>query len=252
VGRLDGRVALITGGARGQGEAEARLFHEEGASVVVADILDEEGAALAGSLGEGAEYVHLDVSDETQWAAAIDGIRQRHEHIDVLVNNAAILRFGTIRDTSLEDYLKVLQINQVGVFLGMRAVVPVMSDQGGGSIINISSTEGTAGLAGLVAYASTKWAVRGLTKVGAMELGSLGIRVNTILPGGVETPLVKSAGIDGDISGWFTKLPLGRIGQPSEIAHVALFLASDASSYCTGAEIVADGGLTAGFSVEGM
>jgi 3alpha(or 20beta)-hydroxysteroid dehydrogenase len=252
VGRLDGRVALITGGARGQGEAEARLFHDEGASVVVADVLDEAGAALVDSLAERAEYVHLDVSDETHWAAAIEKLGQSHGRVDILVNNAAILRFGSIRDTSVNDYVKVVNVNQVGVFLGMRAVVPMMTEQGGGSIINISSTEGTAGLAGLVAYASSKWAVRGLTKVAAMELGSVGIRVNTILPGGVATPLVKSAGIDADITGWFSKLPLGRIGQPSEIAQVALFLASDASSYCTGAEIVADGGLTAGFSVEGM
>jgi 3alpha(or 20beta)-hydroxysteroid dehydrogenase len=252
VGRLDGRVALITGAARGQGEAEARLFHEEGASVVIADILDEEGSALAGALGDRARYIHLDVSEETQWAAAIEEVEQAHGRIDVLVNNAAILRFGAIKDTTVEEYLKVVHINQLGVFLGMRAVVPMMAAAGSGSIINVSSTEGTAGLAGLVAYASTKWAVRGLTKVAAMELGAQGIRVNTILPGGVETPLVKSAGIEGDISGWFTKLPLGRIGQPQEIAQVALFLASDASSYCTGAEVVADGGLTAGFSVEGM
>jgi 3alpha(or 20beta)-hydroxysteroid dehydrogenase len=252
VGQLDGRVALISGGARGQGEAEARLFHAEGAAVVIGDVLDEEGSALASALGDGAQFVHLDVSQEDQWAAAVDQVRESYGRLDVLVNNAAILRFGSIRDTSVEDYRRVIDVNQLGVFLGMRAVVPLMTDQGSGSIINISSTEGTAGLAGLVAYASSKWAVRGLTKVAAMELGALGIRVNTILPGGVETPLVKSAGIDGDISGWFTKLPLGRIGQPSEIAQVALFLAGDASSYCTGAEIVADGGLTAGFSVEGM
>ena len=252
MGQLDGRVALISGGARGQGEAEARLFHAEGAAVVIGDVLDDEGSALASALGDGAQFVHLDVSQEDQWAAAVDQVRESHARLDVLVNNAAILRFGSIRDTSVEDYRRVIDVNQLGVFLGMRAVVPLMTDQGSGSIINISSTEGTAGLAGLVAYASSKWAVRGLTKVAAMELGALGIRVNTILPGGVETPLVKSAGIDGDISGWFTKLPLGRIGQPSEIAQVALFLAGDASSYCTGAEIVADGGLTAGFSVEGM
>lgn len=252
MGSLDGKVALVTGGARGQGEAEVRLLHAEGAGVVIADVLDQEGGEVAASLGERADFVHLDVTDEAHWASAIDHVRERFGRLDVLVNNAAILRFGSIRDTTLDEYMQVLRVNQVGVFLGMRAVVPIMSEQHSGSIINVSSTEGMAGLAGLIAYSSTKWAVRGMSKVGAMELGAQGIRVNTILPGGVETPLVRSAGIDADITGWFTKLPLGRIGQPVEIARIALFLAGDQSSYCTGSEFVADGGLTAGFSVEGM
>jgi 3alpha(or 20beta)-hydroxysteroid dehydrogenase len=252
LGRLAGRVALISGAARGQGEAEARLFHSEGAAVVMADILDAPGEAIATELGERARYVHLDVTDESQWSDCVAATRRDFGRLDVLVNNAGILRFGAITDTSLDDYMQVVKVNQVGVFLGMRAVIPVMSEQHRGSIINVSSTEGMAGLAFLCAYSSTKWAVRGLSKVGAMELGAQGIRVNTILPGGVETPLVRSAGIETDISPWFHRLPLGRIGQPDEIARLALFLASDESSYCTGAEFVADGGLTAGFAVEGM
>ncbi|HEV3235080.1 MAG TPA: glucose 1-dehydrogenase [Candidatus Dormibacteraeota bacterium] len=250
MGRLDDRVALISGAARGQGEAEARAFVDEGASVAVADILDDEGEALAGELGEHAAFFHLDVTDEEQWSAAVAATVDRFGGLDILVNNAGILRFSAIRDTSLDDYMRIINVNQVGVFLGMRAVIPTMAERHRGSIINVSSTEGMAGLAGLVAYSSAKWAVRGLSKVGAMELGSDGIRVNTIVPGGVETPLVQSAGIDMDISGWFKQLPLGRIGKPAEIAALAVFLASDESSYCTGAEFVADGGLTAGFSVD--
>jgi 3alpha(or 20beta)-hydroxysteroid dehydrogenase len=250
VGRLDGKAALITGAARGQGEAEARAFVAEGASVVIGDILDAPGEAVAAELGAQAAYAHLDVTDEGDWTAAVRATRDRFGALDVLLNNAGVLRFGAIRDTSLDDYMRIINVNQVGVFLGMRAVIPVMSEQHRGSIINVSSTEGMAGLAGLVAYSSAKWAVRGLSKVGAMELGVEGIRVNTIVPGGVETPLVKSAGIDMDISDWFKQLPLGRIGRPDEIAQLAVFLASDESSYCTGAEFVADGGLTAGFSVD--
>jgi 3alpha(or 20beta)-hydroxysteroid dehydrogenase len=252
LGRLEGKVALITGAARGQGEAEARLFHAEGATVVLADVLDAEAGAVAADLGDRARSVHLDVGDETAWADCVEGIKRDLGHLDVLVNNAGILHFATVRDTTLDDYMRVLKVNQVGVFLGMRAAIPMMSEQHGGSIINIASTEGMHPVPLLVAYASTKWAVRGMTRVAAMELGPLGIRVNTILPGGVDTPLVKSAGIDVDVSQWFKRLPLGRIGESGEIARLALFLASDESSYCTGADFVADGGLTAGLAIEGM
>jgi 3alpha(or 20beta)-hydroxysteroid dehydrogenase len=249
VGRLEGRVALITGGARGQGEAEARLFCAEGARVVVGDILDAEGEAVCASLGERAAYVHLDVTDEMHWRNAVDAAVDRFGGLDVLVNNAGILRFGTIRDTSLDDYMRVIAVNQVGVFLGMRAVIPVMSDRRRGSIVNCSSTEGMGGMAGLIAYSSAKWAVRGMSKTAAMELGSVGIRVNSIHPGGIDTHFVRDAGIDADLGPWAKSLPLGRLGRAEEIACLALFLASDESSYCTGGEFVADGGLTAGIGV---
>jgi 3alpha(or 20beta)-hydroxysteroid dehydrogenase len=249
VGRLEGRVALITGGARGQGEAEARLFCAEGAAVVVGDILDPAGEAVCASLGERAMYVHLDVTDEADWTRAVDSTLERFGGLDVLVNNAGILRFGSIRDTSLADYMRVVNVNQVGVFLGMRAVIPPMTRARRGSIVNCSSTEGMGGMAGLIAYSSAKWAVRGMSKTAAMELGSLGIRCNSIHPGGIDTEFVRDAGIDADLEPWARSLPLGRLGRSEEIARLALFLASDESSYCTGAEFVADGGLTAGIGV---
>jgi len=215
-------------------------------------VLEEDGEAAAVSLGERARFLHLDVSDEAQWTEAVHAIKRDLGRLDVLVNNAGILHFATLAATTLDDYMRVLKVNQVGVFLGMRAVIALMAEQDGGSIINIASTEGMHPVPLLVAYASTKWAVRGMTKVAAMELGPLGIRVNTILPGGVDTPMVRSAGIDADVSQWFRRLPLGRIGKADEIAQLALFLASDASSYCTGGDFVVDGGLTAGLAIEAM
>ena len=248
--RLAGRVALITGGSRGQGEAAARLFCAEGAKVMVGDILDAQGEQVAADIGESAAYTHLDVTDEADWSAAVATTLQRFGRLDVLLNNAGTLHFGTIRDHSLEDYMRVVSVNQVGVFLGMRAVIPQMVEQRSGSIINVSSTEGMAGMPALVAYTATKWAVRGMSKVAALELGSHGIRVNSLHPGGMDTDLVRSAGITADVNGWFARIPLQRIGRPDEIARMALFLACDESSYCTGAEFVVDGGLTSGISVD--
>jgi 3alpha(or 20beta)-hydroxysteroid dehydrogenase len=250
VGRLDGTVALITGAARGQGAAECRLFAAEGARIVVTDVLDEPGSALAAELADSAFYLHLDVSSEDDWASAAAEVRRRCGRLDVLVNNAGILRFGSLRDTSLADYQQVIAINQVGVFLGLRAAIGLMAEQRSGSIINISSTEGMTGLAGLGAYASTKWAVRGLTKVAALELGPLGIRVNSIHPGGIDTDMLRVAGPDPNE--WFAGVPLGRVGQPEEVARLALFLACDDSSYCTGAEFIVDGGMIAGIKVPGI
>lgn len=251
--RLDGKVAIITGAARGQGAAEARLFTAEGARVVLGDVLDDEGKALAAELGNNAVYTHLDVTQESAWTSAVELAERRFGPVHVLINNAGIVRIAPLEQTSLADYLAVIQVNQVGVFLGMRSVIPSMKRAGSGSIVNISSIDGLVGMALGAAYVSSKFAVRGLTKTAALELGPAGIRVNSIHPGGVDTPMVRGIGVAPDTAaaqGLFSNVPLGRIGQPGEIAKLALFLASDESSYSTGSEFIADGGLTAGFRLE--
>jgi len=249
MGRLDGKVAIISGAARGQGEAEAVLFAREGARVLLGDVLDGEGKAVAERIGAAALYTHLDVTDEVAWRDALALAESRFGRVDVLVNNAGIVRIAPLEETSLADYMEVIRVNQVGVFLGMRAVIPAMRRAGGGSIVNISSIDGLVGMSYGAAYVSSKFAVRGLTKTAALELGSLGIRVNSIHPGGVDTPMVRGVGVDPQATGAFSNVPLGRIGRPEEIARLALFLASDESSYSTGSEFIADGGLTAGFSL---
>jgi 3alpha(or 20beta)-hydroxysteroid dehydrogenase len=248
--RLRGKVALITGAARGQGAAAARRFVAEGADVVLTDVLDDEGAALATELGGKASYKSLDVGDETAWAAVADEIRERFGRLDVLVNNAGMLHFSAIADTTLADYERIVRVNQIGTFLGMRMAVPLMKDAGG-SIINISSVEGLGGMPFLVAYASTKFAIRGMTKVAAMELGQHGIRVNSVHPGAVDTAMVATAlgGMAVDMAPIGAKVPLGRVAKPDEVANMVLFLASDESSYSTGAEFVVDGGATASHSL---
>lgn len=243
MGRLESKVAVITGAARGQGEAEARLFVAEGARVLLADIRDEEGEAVAAELGDAAAYVHLDVTDEDQWAAAIAHAEERFGPVSVLVNNAGILHFKAIDQTDPEDFDRVVRVNVHGVFLGIRAVTPSMVRAGGGSIVNISSTAGLQGLPYLGAYVASKWAVRGLTKTAAMDLGPKGIRVNSVHPGGIDTPMV--AGTPSDAP-FYKRLPVPRMGRPEEAARVVLFLASDESSYVTGAELAVDGGATCG------
>ncbi|MQA07100.1 MAG: glucose 1-dehydrogenase [Pseudonocardiaceae bacterium] len=247
MGRLDGKTALITGAARGQGAASARRFVAEGASVIVGDVLDDEGKELADELGDNARYRHLDVSSEQDWSQALEDISATHGNVDVLVNNAGIVHFSPIEKTSLADYEHVIRVNQIGTFLGMRAVVPGMSAAGGGSIVNVSSIEGIAGMAYLTAYSATKFAIRGMTKVAAMELGGRGIRVNSVHPGMIDTRMVQDAagGANVDMTPIGEKVALGRIGQPAEIAELVVFLGSDESSYCTGSEFVADGGATA-------
>src|SRR5579884_2151770 len=247
MGRLDGKVALITGAARGQGEAEARLFVREGARVVLADVLDDDGARVARDIGDDARYEHLDVGDETEWTTVVDATTRAFGSLDVLVNNAGILRHHVIEDHPLDEYLDVIRVNQVGCFLGMRAAVPAMRASGGGSIVNTASVAGLVGNAGLVAYTASKFAVRGMTKVAAVELGRYGIRVNSIHPGGVDTAMVRTGVFgDRDPSTAYSYLPLGRIGTVDEVAAMALFLASDESSFSTGSEFVLDGGSTAG------
>jgi 3alpha(or 20beta)-hydroxysteroid dehydrogenase len=246
-GRLEGKVALVTGAARGQGAAEATLFVEEGAQVVLADVLDDVGKDLAGSLGSSASYLHLDVSDEHQWAAAIEAVEQQLGPLNVLVNNAAIVKVGSVEDTTLEDYLAVHAVNQVGVFLGMRAAVPSMRKAGGGSIVNISSTGGLIGIPDNIAYNSSKWTVRGLTRSAALELAPT-IRVNSVHPGPVDSAMTRRPGQTEEefLSVWKPLVPLGHAANPREIAYAVLFLASDESSFMTGSEVVVDGGNTAG------
>lgn len=249
-GRLSGRVALLTGAARGQGEAEARRFVAEGAQVVLADVLDDPGQQVAARLGPAARFVHLDVTQPDQWEQAVDLAVGEFGKLDALVNNAGVLRFGPVRDCTLDDYLAVINVNQVGVLLGMRAVVPALEAAGGGTIVNTSSINGFVGIANTAAYSSSKFAVRALTRVAALELAPLKIRVNAICPGSIDTPMVRADAIEGlagsapdDV---YASLPLGRVGRPDEIAAAVVFLTSDESSYCTGTELVVDGGMLAG------
>lgn len=241
---LTGKVALITGASRGQGEAEARLFAERGAKVVIADILDEDAEKLAADIGaDRAIAVHLNVSDPQDWRLALEQAIDAFGHVDVLVNNAGIFFQGDLTDTPVERYRRLIEVNQVGVFLGMQAVAPHMTSLGRGSIINIVSVSSFAPLDLTAAYASTKSALLGLSKAAVGELGPKGIRVNMIHPGGVATEMGAPAGV---VPAEYDKAPLGRIGQPREIATVAAFLASEDASYCSGAEILVDGGWTVG------
>jgi 3alpha(or 20beta)-hydroxysteroid dehydrogenase len=247
MGRLDGKVAIISGAARGQGAWEAERFVAEGASVVVADVLDDLAAEVADRLGEGALAVHLDVTDEAQWVAAVEGCVERFGAPSVLVNNAGILQFNQLVNTAAEDFRRVVDVNLTGTFLGMKVVAPAMAAGGGGSIVNISSTGGLVGLPAVGAYVASKWAVTGLTKAAAIELGPSNIRVNSVHPGSVETPMVMFDGMTReDFAPYYDRLPIKRLGTVEDVASMVVFLASDESSYSTGSEFVVDGGQTAG------
>lgn len=244
--RLEGRVALVTGAARGQGAAFARRLVSEGARVLVTDIDDAGGKETAAALGEAAAYQRLDVTDENEWSAAVSRAVDEFGALNILVNNAGLLHFSELEQTTLADYERVVRVNQIGTFLGMRSVVEPMTAAGGGSIVNLSSVEGLAGMPLLVAYTASKFAIRGMTKVAALELGSKGIRVNSVHPGAIDTGMIRDlVGTDVDLAPVGRKVALGRVGKPDEIAGVVAFLASDDSAYCTGAEFVADGGATA-------
>ncbi|WP_149825121.1 SDR family NAD(P)-dependent oxidoreductase [Streptomyces tailanensis] len=250
MGKLDGRVVLVTGAARGQGEQEARLFRAEGAAVVVADVLDDQGETLAKEIG--ALYVHLDVSREADWAAAVIAAKEAYGRVDGLVNNAGVLRFNSLVDTSLDEFMQVVQVNQVGVFLGIKTLAPEIEAAGGGTIVNTASYTGMTGMAYVGAYAATKHAIVGLTRVAALELARKGIRVNAVCPGAIDTAMSDPG--DGASAETIDRLyrkrvPLGRIGRPDEVARLALFLSCADSSYITGQPFVIDGGWLAGVSL---
>ncbi|GHE00429.1 SDR family NAD(P)-dependent oxidoreductase [Streptomyces alanosinicus] len=255
MGKLDGRVVIITGAARGQGEQEARLFRAEGARVVIGDVLDDQGEALAKEIG--ARYVHLDVGTEEGWQEAVAAAKAAYGHLDGLVNNAGILRFNALVDTPLDEFMQVVQVNQVGCFLGMKTVAPELAD--GGTIVNTASYTALTGMAAVGTYAATKHAVLGLTRVAALELANRGIRVNAICPGAIDTAMANPARLDPDadpeemsraLDELYRRLvPLGRIGRPEEVARLALFLTSADSSYITGQPFVIDGGWLAGVSI---
>ncbi|MFD3379884.1 MULTISPECIES: SDR family NAD(P)-dependent oxidoreductase [unclassified Streptomyces] len=257
MGKLDGRVVLVTGAARGQGEQEARLFREEGADVVVADVLDGQGETLAKEIG--ALYVHLDVSREEDWTSALAAAKDAYGKVDGLVNNAGILRFNSLVDTPLDEFMQVVQVNQVGVFLGIKTLAPEIEAAGGGTIVNTASYTGVTGMAYVGAYSATKHAIVGLTRVAALELAPKGIRVNAVCPGAIDTAMSNPALLDpaadaeassAGVERFYRKLvPMGRIGKPEEVARLALFLSSEDSSYITGQPFVIDGGWLAGVSV---
>lgn len=238
--RLDGRVAVVTGGARGIGEAYVRGLHAAGASVVIADVLDEPGAALADELGERARFEHLDVTDEDGWARVVLATVEAFGALDVLVNNAGIANSGPIEHYTTAKWHAVIGVNLTGTFLGCRAVVPTMKAAGRGSIVNVSSVEGLRGGERLHGYVASKFGVRGLSKSLAVELGPAGIRVNSVHPGLVRTEMTTRIDVDA------VPIPLGRAALPDDVVGAVLFLASDASAYVTGTELVVDGGLTAG------
>jgi 3alpha(or 20beta)-hydroxysteroid dehydrogenase len=252
VSGVDGRVVLITGAAGGLGAAQARRLVADGANVVVADI-DEAGVkALAEELNDGtgtrAAAVVLDVRDADAWAAAVERARTEFGKLDGLVNNAGVLGIGTVADMPVDDFRAVVEVNQTGVFLGIQAVVPALRAAGGGTIVNISSIDGMIGFKYLSAYCASKAAVLAISKTAAMELGPEGIRVNSVCPGVIETPMTD--GLDANVSKWLHRtLPLRRLGTPPEVAAVVAFLTSSDSSYVTGAEIVTDGGLLSGFLI---
>ena len=248
--RLEGKVALISGGARGQGAVEARMFAEEGASVVIGDILDDQGRQTEAELqefGYNVTFVHLDVTSESDWDAAVQAAVGAYGKLDILLNNAGILIRKNIEETTEEDWDRIFAINAKGVFLGTKAAIPAMRENGGGSIINISSTAGLVGSPnGSASYTATKGAVRLFTKSTAIQHAREGIRCNSIHPGPIETDMIADTLNDpANLELRMQRLPLGRVGKPSEIAYGAIYLASDESSFVTGSELVIDGGTTA-------
>ena len=247
--RLEGKVALISGGARGQGATEGQLFVDEGAKVVLADILDVEGEAAAAQIRENggdASYVHLDVASEDDWRSAVEFTLQTYGRLDILINNAAIYKRTPIVDTDVEEWRQIMEVNSTGVFLGTKHAIPAMQRSGGGSIINISSTAGLVGSGRGSAYGASKGSVRLFTKYTAIQHALDGIRANSIHPGPIDTEMIADnlATPEGRAESE-ARVPLRRIGTVMDVAYGALFLASDESSYMTGAELVIDGGVTA-------
>lgn len=243
---LSNKVAIVTGAARGMGAATAKLFTQAGARVIICDVLDEEGEALAANVGGTAMYRHLDVSRGDQWAALVEEAEQDGTGVDILINNAAIGDSTPFLDVKPELLQRLLNVNVAGTFIGMQAVIPGMIKRGSGAIVNISSIDGMRGNGGLVAYSGTKWAVRGMTKSAALEFASHGIRINSVHPGAVDTPMLNPSRGDTSAMAASFRIPQGRVGTSAEIAHASLFLASDAASYINGAELAVDGAWSAG------
>jgi 3alpha(or 20beta)-hydroxysteroid dehydrogenase len=249
--RLAHKVAVVTGAARGMGEATARLFAAHGAKVVLVDRRDEQGAEAAAAINaehpDAASYLSADVTTVADWAAVAEHTVVCFGGVDVLVNNAGIIRVQPLLETDVELFHKVLDTNLVSAFLGIRSIAPLMRDRGGGSIINVSSPQGIEGRHGMSAYTASKFGVRGLTRTAAIELGPLGIRVNCVIPGPIRTAMTERKGwTEADYDRAYGGYPLGRMGRPGEVAALSLFLASDEASFCTGADFIADGGVLAG------
>jgi len=238
-GRVEGKVAIVTGGSRGMGAAHVRALVAEGARVVIADVLDEPGAALQAELATATRYIHLDVTNSDEWDRVVAFAVAEFGTVDILVNNAGISNAFPLIDFPLDAWNAVIAVNLTGSFLGMRAVAPVMTEAGSGSIVNVSSIEGIQAVAHHHAYVASKFGIRGITKSAAIELGPSGIRVNSIHPGLIETPM--TAGMDASIM----QIALQRAAQPSEVSNLVVFLASEDSSYSTGSEFVIDGGVGA-------
>lgn len=238
---LEGKVAIVTGAAGGQGRAEVRLLAERGALVFATD-LDPAGNELECGSGGSVRFLPHDVSSAADWRAVVSGACDAFGGIDILVNNAGVMIASDLAGTTQENFERHYRVNQLGPFLGMQAVTPAMKARGGGAIVNIASVGGAKGFAGEFAYGTSKWALRGMSRCAAVELAPFGIRVNTVLPGPIDTPMLASDGGGGD---WAGVVPLGRLGAPIEVAELVAFLASDAASYCAGAEIAVDGGMIA-------
>jgi len=250
MGRLDGKVAIISGGARGQGATEARMFAREGAKVVIGDLLDEEGKQVEAQINESggdATYVHLDVTQEDDWRSAVETAVSRYGKLDILVNNAGILIRKGLEETTVEDWDRIMGVNAKGVFLGTKHAIPAMRRAGGGSIINISSTAGLVGSPnGSPSYTATKGAVRLLTKSTAIQYAKEGIRCNSVHPGPIDTDMIRDTMSDpARLEQRMQRLPMGRVGTSEDIGYGVLYLASDESSFVTGSELVIDGGTTA-------
>jgi 3alpha(or 20beta)-hydroxysteroid dehydrogenase len=252
MGKLDGKVALITGAGRSQGESHARVMVAEGAKVAVTDVLDDLGKQVAEDLGDSAIWCHLDVSNAADWAAAVDATVKAFGRLDILVNNAGIFPLASIEDMSEDDFMKVIEVNQLGTWLGMKSVIAPMRAAGGGSIINIASAAGLVGIPNLSAYVGSKHAVRGMSKTAAVEFGKDRIRVNSIYPGAIfgenSIPGMSQEAVDQMFAGH----PIQRVGRPTDTSNAVVFFASDDSSYCTGSELQVDGGaLASGMNVPG-
>lgn len=243
MGRLDGKVALITGGAQGMGVSHARVFAKEGAKVIITDIDEEKGEKVAKELGDSVVFFKHDVTSAKEWEDVVKKAEEKFGHITVLVNNAGIVITEPIMEVTQENFDKNYQVNQLGVFLGMQKVFPSMQKAKGGSIINISSVSGLAGQEYSISYTATKFAVTGMTKSAAAEFGKDGIRVNSVHPGAISTPMALKDEYQEGLRQWEEAAALGRIAEPEEVSNLCLYLASDDSSFSTGSEFVVDGGI---------